>query len=291
MKNKGIKFNIVSEDEAKKFLECNNYYMKLAAYRTNYEKYKNGKNEGKYINLEFAYLKELSNIDMYLRYIIIDMCLDIEHALKVKLLTCVEKNEYEDGYKIVEYFINKNERVLKTIKKHQSSAYCKDLIKKYYPNFPVWVFIEVISFGELTYLCNTYFEKYNVCIVNNKFMNTIRDLRNASAHSNCLINKLTELSDHKHTEYEISGFIKNISSISKDSRCKNLKYKFTYDFVTLLYVYDKIVLSYKTKEKRYTELKKLFKERMIRNKEYFSKNKKLVGIYGFLEKVVDNLEV
>ena len=29
-------------------------------------------------------------------------------------------------------------------------------------------------------------------IISNKFMNTVRDIRNASAHSNCLINKLFE---------------------------------------------------------------------------------------------------
>ena len=77
MKEKGIQFNIVDESAAKDFLTYNNYYMKLAAFRTNYEKVDN-----KYLNLEFAYLQELSTIDMRLRYIIINMCLDIEHYIK-----------------------------------------------------------------------------------------------------------------------------------------------------------------------------------------------------------------
>lgn len=34
MKQKGITFNYVSEDDAKVFLSRNNYYMKLAAYRS-----------------------------------------------------------------------------------------------------------------------------------------------------------------------------------------------------------------------------------------------------------------
>ena len=38
MKEKGIQFNIVDESVAKDFLTYNNYYMKLVAFRTNYEK-------------------------------------------------------------------------------------------------------------------------------------------------------------------------------------------------------------------------------------------------------------
>ena len=63
----------------KKFLRYNNYYFKLKSYAKNYPI--NPKN-GKYVNLEFAYLVELSKLDMYLRKIILGMCLDVEHILK-----------------------------------------------------------------------------------------------------------------------------------------------------------------------------------------------------------------
>ena len=70
MKCKGITFNVVSEEDAKIFLSNNNYYMKLAAYRANYDK---RKNNGEYINLDFAYLQELSTIDMHLRHLILQI--------------------------------------------------------------------------------------------------------------------------------------------------------------------------------------------------------------------------
>ena len=55
----------------------------MKSYAKNYPI--NPKN-GKYVNLEFAYLVELSKLDMYLRKIILGMCLDVEHILKTRML-------------------------------------------------------------------------------------------------------------------------------------------------------------------------------------------------------------
>ena len=291
MKKKGITFNEVSESDAKDFLQKNNYYMKLAAYRSNYEKCPTGKRVGQYKKLDFGYLKELSTIDMYLRYIIIDMCLDIEHAIKVKLLNDVTNNPAEDGYDIVRKFIAKDDnlRILKNIRSHKSGEYCCDLIEKYYPYFPAWVFVELISFGDLVYFCSYYEEVYGVQIINNALMNTVRDVRNAAAHSNCLLNKMTERIDStKQVNSDISKFISNMKDISKTSRVNNLKYKFTNSFITLLYVYDKLMID-DAKQKRYQQLREFINGRVIQNKHYFNSNTKIVGVYNFNKKVIDNL--
>ena len=64
---KGITFSHVSEKEAEKYLFKVNYFLRTASYRKNYQKYQKGSNEGKYSKLDFAYLKELSTIDMHFR--------------------------------------------------------------------------------------------------------------------------------------------------------------------------------------------------------------------------------
>lgn len=293
MKGKGIKFNLISEDDAKNFLTESNYYMKLASYRKNYSTYdENSKKKGQYINLEFAYLKELSTIDMHLRYIIMEMCLDIEHYLKVKLLQAIENNPAEDGYDIIRRFVSleNNSYILKKIRSHKSSEYCKDLIEKYYPYFPAWVFVEVISFGDLTYLCAFYEQIYGKTIVNNKFMNSVRDIRNAAAHSNCLINRLFDpLENGKQIDSDISNFVKSLTGMSSKTRSKNLNYRVVYNIVTLLYVYDTVVTSKAARQNRYNELKDFFNNRVVRNQDYFKTNSKIIGIYKFTKKVVDNL--
>lgn len=291
MKNRGITFNEISENDAKQFLQNNNYYMKLAAYRANYDKCDTGKRQGQYKKLDFGYLKELSTIDMYLRYIVMDMCLDIEHVIKVRLIKNITNNPSEDGYDIVRKFIaqDDNLRILKNIRSHKSGEYCKDLIEKYYPYFPVWVFVELISFGDLLYFCSFYEKIYGVQIINNKLMNTVRDVRNAAAHSNCLLNKMTEKIDStKQVNNEISSFIIGMKNISKTSRVNNLSYKFTNSFVTVLYIYDSLMNEI-PKQKRYKEIQEFMNGRVVKNKQFFQSNSKIVGVYNFHKKVIDNL--
>ncbi|MEE1101868.1 MAG: Abi family protein [Agathobacter sp.] len=59
-----------------------------------------------YYNLDFAYIVELSKLDMYLRKIILELCLDVEHYLKVRLMNDLTNNNSEDGYNIVELFLH-----------------------------------------------------------------------------------------------------------------------------------------------------------------------------------------
>ena len=63
----GIQFNILDEESTKLYLKNDNYYFKIMMFKDNYVK----SNNGKYRDLEFTYLKELSIIDMHLRYLLI----------------------------------------------------------------------------------------------------------------------------------------------------------------------------------------------------------------------------
>lgn len=286
MVQKGIKFNIVNKEEAKNFLQNNNYYMKLAAYRTNYEVVDKGANQGKYINLEFAYLKELSTIDMHLRYLILQMTLDIEHSIKVKFLRAIENNPQEDGYDIIRLYVRTYPKKLQYVNSHVSSEYCKSLIDKYSPYYPAWVYVELISFGDLAGLCAFYNKHYNKRIIDTDFLNSVRDIRNAAAHSNCLINQLHR--GKAKPLKEVSQHVCNIDGIGRNMRAAKMSNNFICDFVTLLYSYSIFISNDEMKKRRFAQLEDFFTTRMVKNRNYFEKNNLIKSSYEFLKKVIDS---
>lgn len=331
MKNKGIKFELTSEEDAKKFLMTYNYYFKLSAYRENYDKCPPDSKEraGQYQNLDFAYLKELSIIDKHLRYLVLEMCLDIEHSIKVHLIESVEQlgeTGEEDGYRIVKEFLKNPDKfdensakykgdglgILKHINAHKAGEYCSALYNKYYPYFPIWVLVELISFGDLIRFTRFYddfrldyytkkqkkiqntgiYEELTTpkeILLDGKFMNIIRDLRNASAHSNCLINKAADkMPRSRQADSRITGFVSSLGAVSNDTRKKYLHICFTYNMVVLFYVY-RYYLGEETSKDKFRDFQSFLNGRVIEHADYFTSNQKLVGVYNFLKKVVDKL--
>lgn len=111
LKNKGVRFALISEKEAADFLNNNNFFFKIKAFCKNFDKYSSDSHpqSGHYINLDFAYLVELSKLDMYLRTFILQASLDVEHCLKVRLNKDFMLRGL-DGYSQVSAFFNYTEQ-------------------------------------------------------------------------------------------------------------------------------------------------------------------------------------
>lgn len=303
MKNeKGITFEYMREEDAVDFLKRKNNYYRLAAYRKNYDKRLNGENKGTYIGLDFAYLVDLSIIDMHLRNMIFQMCLDVEHDLKVQLLNDITMDSDEDGYDIVVSFINDNEFLKEEIFKKRYSTYVGDLINKFFTfethknannkdviddvdiRCPIWAFVEIISFGTFINLYDYYYDLN--APVQKQLLNPIKCLRNACAHNNCIINNLRRGSTRPTRR--VSQFVSLVPNVSADTRRKYLSSQPVFEFCSLLLVYDRIV-SENVKKHRYEELSTLINVRMTKHSDYYSNQQLLSSAYDFIRKITEFL--
>lgn len=285
---KGILFNIVNEETAKSFLTNHNYYFRLKAYAKNYDQYNSGPHKGKYINLEFAYLQELSTLDMYLRKCILKMTIDIEHFLKTQLMRDFATNDKEDGYTIVKEFLAQHTKVMETIQKTKYGSVCSDLIDKYMDDFAIWNIIEVMSFGDFINLYKLYYERYPSEQSVSDLLWSARILRNASAHNNCLLNSLKKPYNIRiRRNWEVTKYVSQIPGIKRDSRIRKMSNPVVYDLVVTIHLFNCIVSSEQVKSHTMTELKGLLENRFTKYEEYFVKNEVVKSTFDFLRKIVD----
>ena len=154
LKNKGVAFTLCTEEQAASFLAYSTFFFKVKAFDKDYEI---NPKTGKYLNLDFAYLMELSTLDMHLRRLILHATLDLEHYLKVMLIREISENPDEDGYEIVDRFFSVYPEVKASISAKSENSMCRDLIRKLEKEgYAVWNLIEVLSFGDLVMLCEVY---------------------------------------------------------------------------------------------------------------------------------------
>lgn len=306
MKSKGITFKYTTEEKAAEYLTDKNNYLRTAAYRKNYQKYNNGSNRGKYINLDFSYLQELSTVDMHFRFLISKMCLDIEHDLKVRILKDIEKDSTTDGYDIVNTFLNQNNYIFSKLEATSSSPFTRDLIHKYftvhriynpqkkknenkitaYSDCPTWVLLEMLTFGDFIKLYEFYYSTRTYQKISSPVINLVKSLRNGAAHNNCILSDLAHGTSQAPSE--ISQAIAKLGSITASQRQKKLSCRPMLEFTALLYTYN-IVVSDKVKYHRIQELKKLFFHRMLYKKGFFHNNELIKSNYEFACKLINSL--
>lgn len=296
LKNQGVTFRYFTEAEAEIFLRESNYFFQIKAFTKNYDKDENSK----YKNLDFAYLRELSIIDTSLRDIILELCLTYEHLLKVHINAHCSENPNEDGYEIVENFLNnitKKSQVPRYYKRGKSNIYQKDLIEKYYikkkngtytSDFALWNFVGILSFGEFMQFYSFYFRQYNSSkpnCVKSGFIEPIRRLRNAAAHNCCILHILKgnpNISFKKNKRLKTK--IRQMCIFSTNNKLKHLSHPLIHDFICLLLATKELCppkMFKKLKEKIFIAINK-----MLKHKEYFVGNELFESKFIFVIKII-----
>ena len=304
LKLKNINFERISEKDAENYLKNNNNYYNLTSYKNNFEKYfVNGIFIDKYIDLDFSYLKDLSIIDHRLRLILFKMIIDIEHYLKIKILNTIESIDEEDGYRIVNRYLEQDfynvkfpKKVHNSIFKKVGSEYYQKIFSKYdldkdkkLENIPIWEFLEIITFGELVNFYDFYTNEYKLKD-ENKDVYILRDivkLRNAVAHNNCILSELNMKKNKYPPSYKVIQFLNNCD-IGKDTRSKKLSNSRIRQITYTLYMFNEIVTSDGIKNNVKKDINELFFDRIIKHKEYYNNNELLKSIYCYFQKIIEN---
>lgn len=281
----GITFNLMDEATATEFLQKNNFFFRLKQYCSTCN---NQTKSGKYIGLDFGHLVELSTIDMFLRKLLLKMTIDLEHYLKVKLVNDCQKNEVDDGYEVVEKFLQSHPKVRDTILAGSKLAgYGGTSFDKYIDSPAVWNFVEMINFYEFISFYAFYYDYFQLKCEYTKHFDSVRRIRNASAHNVCMLSSFNAVPNFKsdiETNFEL---LQGNIGIGNGTISSCMKVPLLNDFAVMLSVYTKLISSPKIKEITLKEIAEFFDGRMIYRKQYFEENTEIKNAYQFARKVLE----
>ena len=156
----------------------------------------------------------------------------------MKILNTFENINGEDGYRIVNLYLNKDFNDNKSPKKlHNSifkkvgSEYYQKIFYKYdidkdkkLENIPIWEFLEIITFGELVSFYDFYTKEYELR-EESKDIYILRDivkLRNAVAHNSCILNDLVSKDNKYPVPFKVVNYLKRCG-IVKEMRTKKMR--------------------------------------------------------------------
>lgn len=302
MISKNVKFEILGVEEAKRFLKYNNYYFKIKSYARNYNFDSRKK---KYFNLDFAYLVELSKLDVYIRRIILELSLDVEHYLKVRLMNDLSNKNEEDGYNIVELFLQYHPNAKADImQKANKYSFCSDLAEKHLNEFneteklALWSIVELLSFGNFMELYELYYQIYP-SFNYTPYLKSIKFIRNAAAHNNCILSSIKKRPSVKKFSKtkQLANMMGKTSGLKElENRDGMLKNPIIHDFVTLLFVYNDIMKVSATKKIRNKKMHDIRIEfcsedgRFRKHKDYFQKNPYIIAAYEFVCHIIEYID-
>ncbi|MGY3766802.1 Abi family protein [Vagococcus vulneris] len=286
---KGIKFTDVTKEEATAILTDLNYYYKLTVYKRSF---KRDKETGKFIDLEFKTLCSIASVDMQLRYLFAEACMDIEHALKTYIISHITNNDEIDGFEIVNRFIHSttektNPLTLDGImsKANYPTHYQYNMYQVHKETPPIWVVMEMMSFGDLVRFFAFYFKLYPSTDFDLFSMKSVlmgvKNIRNMSVHNNPFLFDLGIGEIDRPNKY-IKLYGKEVGV--GEWFYKSLKVN---DTLSVFYAHRFFVKGEGSRKYRIDDFKKLI-DRTIDRFKYIGSTNDIMYYFNILSKVVDN---
>ena len=307
LKEKGVTFDLCSEEEAKGYLADRTYYFKIRSFRTLYDKRVGGERDGQYINLDFGPLRALASLDRDLRYALLPLTLDVEHAAKTKLIRVVTELEGEDGYGVcADYMasLNKDERNRRRgdVAMLKYDLYCRDLLLKYGKDpakMPAWVLLELFSFGSIAGFYLFCAKRWGDKAMEDEhyMLRQAQFIRNACAHSSNMVNgfrfvpEVVENADEEEEEKiatnDSVGQALAKTGLSHRVRTSKMKNPRLKQIATLMYLHSRLITEGTSRRRAIADMQAL-KASMTKSLETLSANDIVRSSLTFLIALIDN---
>ena len=258
-------------------------------------------------------------MDLKLRTVILSICIDIEHSLKMKILQNFEIST-DNGYDIVQRFFNcnqfKGDIVARNIFEKRHSFYIKGLLSKYiknvdglntehlfliqnnnsnfYLDIPIWVLLETLTFGDLINFYDFYYDDIknyqalHTCNppINCNILHSIKSLRNACAHNNCILSNLKDKTSYAPSN--VKSFLGKINVNNSAIRSRMIN-RTILEIACVLYSLYYIVPQ-KVKTHDINQFKIVLEEYDKKYKQILCNNTIIDSSFEFLKKCIDGIE-
>ena len=210
------------------------------------------------------------------------MTIDLEHYLKVKLVNECQSNPADNGYEVVDKFLESHEKIKETLTSGARLASYSGLdFDKYIEAPAVWNFVEMIGFYDFINFYIFYYDFFKIACDYAKHFDSVRRLRNTGEHNICMLCSLKGVPNFKYDVDTSFELLQGNIGIGNGVISSCMRVPLLNDLAVMLSVYTKLITSPKIKEFTLKEISEFFDDRMIQRKQYFESNTEIKNAYRF----------
>lgn len=253
LKGKGVAFERCGEEAAIAALSERGSFLHLTSYRKLFQRHCGGPKDGMFVRLDFEDLLYLDDLDAELRRAFLSASQDVERLAKTRVIARASEHPDEDGYGIVADFMESQDKryrnaTARNLEIRMGSSvdadeYTGSLIKRYCEAMPVWVFLEVVTFGTFLAFCLFCSERWGDLALREEHyvMKGVKAVRNCCSHGSCIINGLEAGRD---SDYAMSTLVfewlKKKGVKNSRTRRKKLRNRRVQQLLETLVMFDRL---------------------------------------------------
>lgn len=294
MKSQNIQFVHINEEDAINIMQTEYTGSKLLSYAPLFDRYRSTEKVGKYIDLDFAYLYDLAIIDSHFMKLIISMCIDLERIIKTFIIADFER--VNDSGNIIYEFVKENAKFFSEVYSFDNIEYASKYLMgdESISELSVYTFLEIIHFGTIQRFARYFYGKFGMLLYDRpyapfeRYLDSIRRMRNPAAHNNGIICQLA-MKSNKESSFEkntrVLSFLGSRGILHR-TLDTNMSKQVIHDFCCLLHMYVGFMPERDVKN-TLLDIEKFLQEHCTSNSAYYRKTPELLSAYHFLSAVVN----